>query len=105
MYLIIIHILFIIIQGYNGYKYLQLTGYPSPTVRILCWKLEQYRVDVGILYDVEELLKFKVQNLHISDRSCYMSIDEMQIWESKDYNKTTRTFCGFVLLKNWKTVF
>lgn len=85
--------------GTSGYQELLKQGYPLPALRTLRRKLEKIRFSPGILHEVFEFLKLKVDNFKNNhERECVIVIDEMAITPSKSYDTATKVYLGDVNL-------
>lgn len=62
--------------GVHGYEYLRCSGYPLPSYRTLCRRLEKLEINFGIFRDLKTPLLAKLQDF---DDQCILSIDEMAI--------------------------
>lgn len=73
--------------GNNGYQELLKQGYPLPSVRTLQRRLQTLKFDSGIVDEVFQFLKIKVQCFESHERDCTLVLDEMTItpgttWDS-----------------------
>lgn len=85
-------------SGIHGYEYLKKTGYPLPSLRTIYRKLQNHDIELGVFYNLKHFIKAKMESLHSTDRWCCLSIDEMQILQSQDYDKVKKKFLGYVSL-------
>ena len=65
--------------GNNGYKELLQQGFPLPSIRTLQRRLQNLKFDSGVLYEVFEFLKIKVEAFELHERDCVLVLDEMAI--------------------------
>src|SRR5688572_27578670 len=84
--------------GPSGYKLLLSQGYPLPATRTLRKSLEGIRFDSGLLKEVFELLRLKVAEMHDKEKDCALTLDEMSISPSAEYDTRTGRLMGEVTL-------
>jgi len=73
--------------GAKGYTYLRNEGYPLPSYRTLCNRVENAQFQPGIHHDVMGWLKVKVDSLPSMGKDCILAIDEMQLQPTVQYDK------------------
>jgi len=84
--------------GPSGYAALKGQGYPVPATRTLRKSIEVIKFDGGILGEVFELLKLKAANLHDKEKDCALTLDEMSITTSTEFDTRTGRLMGQVTL-------
>lgn len=68
------------VTGKNGYEYLRTEiGYPLPSYRTLCERVETLKMVPGVQTDVMELLKIMTQDMAPRERDCVLILDEVQL--------------------------
>ena len=73
--------------GMHGYEHLVKEGFPLPSYRTLCEKVEKAEFRSGIQYDVLQWLKVKIESLQSMGKDCVLAIDEMQLRPTFEYDK------------------
>lgn len=81
--------------GKKGYEY-ERQKYPLPTERTLQKRMEDISFEPGILQDVLDLLKLKVNTMDEADLDCGIVFDEMSIEEARSYCIPSGKFYGNV---------
>lgn len=84
--------------GKTGYNYLRSTKYPSPSYSTLNRRMQGIKVDFGVINSLMTLLQTKVEAMDENDRMCCISIDEMEISGTKDFDNVGKKFVGNVTL-------
>ncbi len=84
--------------GVNGYQYIHSTGIPLPAYSTLTEKVRNLSLQYGVFQDLLTPLSVKVQSMHVQDRFCVISVDEMRIKSGQYYNKHSGRFVGKVTL-------
>ena len=84
--------------GPSGFQALREQGYPLPSARTLRRSLECVHLKSGILNEVFELLEIKVRSMNEKERDCALTLDEMSISMSVDYDIQTGQLLGDVTL-------
>ena len=84
--------------GATGYDDLLSAGFPLPAISTLHQKTEHIQFESGILHEVFEMLEHKVPQLNEKEQWCAMSMDEMSIKKSIDFDVKSDSFLGFVTL-------
>jgi len=83
--------------GKNGYEYLRTSvGYPLPSYRTLCERLESVKMMPGIQTDVLELLKLKTDQMIDREKQCVLILDEVQIKRKIEYDTSAKVLTGYV---------
>jgi Transposase protein len=82
--------------GRNGYEHLRKLGYPLPSYRTLCRRLESAPFAPGIQSDVIEWLKCKLADKKDHHKECVLLVDEMQLKQRVEYDKGLRQLVGYV---------
>nr|XP_029717053.1 uncharacterized protein LOC109428116 [Aedes albopictus] len=83
--------------GKQGYEHVR-QKYPLPTQRTLQKRMEDLNFDTGILDDVIELLKLKLNTMTPEDLDCGIVFDEMSIEEARSYSVADSKFFGDVTI-------
>lgn len=84
--------------GNNGYKELLQQGFPLPSIRTLQRRLQNLKFDSGVLYEVFEFLKIKVETFKSHERECVLVLDEMAITPGKVFDTSLNKYFGDVTL-------
>ena len=85
--------------GGSGYETLLAMTYPLPSLRTLHRRLENLKFESGILEEVFDFLKIKVNAMKADlEHECMLILDEMSITCSKDYDVARSNFVGDVTL-------
>lgn len=87
------------ICGGTGYDEIRKT-IPLPSQRTLSKKIENLKFEHGILFEVFELLQYKVTEMNYQDRECVIMTDEMAIEEGIDYDSSLKCLFGNVTFPN-----
>lgn len=82
--------------GTNGYENLLALNMPFPSVRTLQRRLQHIRFESGLLSEVFDLLKVKVQNFTLQQKYCVLTLDEMAIKEAIELDLNSKTYFGNV---------
>lgn len=90
--------------GIHGYNYLRNTNYPLPSYSTLNKRLRNLEMTFGVFESLFAPLKCKVQALDPLDRVCTMSIDEMEVSGSIEFDKYKNSFCGNITLGDSQTI-
>lgn len=86
--------------GATGYEALKDLGYPLPAIRTLHQRTEDIHFESGILFEVLEMLRIKVQSMKDCERVCGLTMDEMSLKPAFDYDLKSDSFLGDVTLPN-----
>lgn len=73
--------------GVKGYSQLIKQGYPLPSYRTLCERVQNSQFKEGIHNDVVEWLKVKMESQNNFNRDCVLALDEMQLRPTVEYDK------------------
>jgi hypothetical protein len=74
-------------SGTSGYAHLIREGYPLPSYRTLCERVQNARFDEGIHRDVLEWLRIKVNSQSgFGNCDCVLAFDEMQLRPTIEYD-------------------
>src|SRR5688572_8957393 len=84
--------------GASGYCFLRSQGFPLPASRTLRHSLQGVRFDSGLLTEVFDLLQLKVAQMNDKERDCALTLDEMSITPSVEYDIRTGRLMGEVTL-------
>lgn len=87
------------ICGGTGYDEIR-KSIPLPSQRTLSKKIENLKFDHGILFEIFELLQYKVTEMNYQDRECLIMTDEMAIEEGIDYDSSLKRLFGNVTFPN-----
>ena len=71
----------------RGYESLLSQGYPLPAMRTLSRRTEHIKFESGILFEVFQMLRLKVESMSSHDRFCCLTIDEMSITPGEKYDQ------------------
>lgn len=80
--------------GNNGYNELLRQDYPLPSLRTLQRKLHHIKFDSGILDEVFQFMKIKVQNFESHERDCMLVLDEMAITPGYIFDSSMNKYFG-----------
>lgn len=67
------------VTGKNGYAYLRKDGFPEPSYRTLCEKVEILHMAPGIQVQLMELLELKTKEMLPREKLCVLLVDEVQL--------------------------
>lgn len=84
--------------GGNGYEELIKEGYPLPSIRTLQRRLQNLKFDCGILNEVFDFLKIKVESFEAHEMDCVLVLDEMAITPGNTYDSSLNKYYGNVTL-------
>uniref|UniRef100_A0A8C4Q829 THAP domain-containing protein 1 n=1 Tax=Eptatretus burgeri TaxID=7764 RepID=A0A8C4Q829_EPTBU len=84
--------------GSAGYKLLLQQQYPLPSERALQRKMEKVPFQPGVLGQLFGFLKLKVQGLLNEERICCLTIEEMSLNPSVEFDVSSGNFLGNVTL-------
>ena len=73
--------------GVQGYEHLRKEGYPLPSYRTLCSRVESAQFRPGLQTDVMEWLQVKITDMPEIGRDCVLALDEMQLRPTVEYDK------------------
>lgn len=90
--------------GPTGYDLLLKQQQPLPSLRTLRRKMEVVDFEPGILTEVFENLKIKVSELKQEERECCLTLDEMSITASVEYDNSSGRVLGDVTLPDHKGI-
>lgn len=89
---------FLFACGPTGYNLLRSHGFPLPGTRTLRHKLQGVKFDSGVLLEVFHLMKVKVESMNEKERHCALTIDEMSISQSVEYDTRSGRLLGSATL-------
>lgn len=84
--------------GPTGYTMLLDQKYPLPSLRTLRRSLQFVRFESGILSEVFQFLEIKVRQMSVQERECCLTLDEMSVTPSVDFDNKSGHFVGDVTL-------
>ncbi|KAK6186664.1 hypothetical protein SNE40_005950 [Patella caerulea] len=84
--------------GTTGYEELLRQSQPFPSLRSLRSKLQDVKMEPGLLYETFELLKLKVKSLSEKDRNCVLTLCEIALNAGYQYDKSYSCIRGSVTL-------
>ncbi len=84
--------------GTSGYEDILSEGFPLPAISTLQRKMEHLRFDPGVLTEVFDMLQLKVNRMGEEERWCSLTMDEVSIKKSLDYDLKSDTFLGSITL-------
>lgn len=87
----------------NGYKHLLKEGYPLPSIRTLVRATENFDFSPGVLTQVFELLKVKMEHASDFDKECMLAADEMAISEGIQFDPSTQSEIGKINIPLFKS--
>jgi hypothetical protein len=75
--------------GVKGYNHLIREGFPLPSYRTLCERVEKADFQPGIQHNVLDRLKVKVdRDRNNESRDCVIALDEMQLQPTIEFAST-----------------
>lgn len=80
--------------GPTGYEVLLKQKQPLPSQRTLRRRMENVAFAPGILHEVFQNLKLKVQGMAEHERECCLTLDEMSIMSSVEYDNSSGRILG-----------
>ena len=80
--------------GKHCFNYHRNTGYPLPSYSTINKRIQNIKLDFGVLNVIFELLKTKVENMEVADRNCCLLIDEMEISDIQEFDASAKSFVG-----------
>nr|XP_054757276.1 uncharacterized protein LOC129263389 [Lytechinus pictus] len=84
--------------GASGYKVLLKQHHPLPSERTLRRRMEKVSFQPGVLGQVFDFLKLKVEGMHPDERLCCLTLDEMSLTSSVEYDAGGGDLMGSVTL-------
>jgi hypothetical protein len=84
------------ICGVQGYEFIRNIGYPLPSYRTLCDRVQHSSFLPGIQNDVLQWLQCKLQPMALQEKDCVLMLDEMAVRRCFEYDKGIRCFVGQV---------
>jgi hypothetical protein len=85
------------VMGKHGYEFMRKSaGYPVPSYRTLCERMENMPMAPGIQHDLMELLQSRLQSMGEHDRDCVLLLDEVQLKVKAEYDNGLKRLVGFV---------
>lgn len=84
--------------GQTGYKTLQELQIPLPGIRTLQRRMQCVKFEPGVLTEVFDFLKLKVDGLTELERECVLTLDEMAVTPSVELHMLTGKLYGDVTL-------
>ena len=82
----------------TGYELLLHQGYPLPSLSTLKRHLSSFLFNPGILVEVFQLLKLKAEAMDPHDKLCVLTLDEVALKASTDYDIKNDELLGQVTL-------
>jgi len=91
--------------GNNGYNEILLQNIPLPSLRTLRRRLQNLKFDSGILDEVYDFLKIKVESFKCEyERECVLIMDEMAITPASLYDTSLNKYIGNITLPDHEGV-
>lgn len=84
--------------GASGYNTLLQLHYPFPSIRTLDRRMQNLKFESGVLYEVFDFLKIKMDSMNDFQKDCTLTMDEMDLKESADFCVASGTFIGNITL-------
>ncbi len=84
--------------GSTGYDDLLKAGYPLPAITTLKKRTEHIKFESGILPEVFQMMSQKVSSMNSQETWCALTMDEMSLKPSIDYDVKSDSFIGHVTL-------
>lgn len=79
--------------GVKGYNHLLKEGFPLPSYRTLCERVEKAQFETGIQHDVLSWLQIKLDSTDRPQaKDCVLALDEMQIHPTVEFDKGNLNF-------------
>jgi hypothetical protein len=82
--------------GVKGYEFIRSLGYPLPSYRTLCDRVQPASFRPGVQLDVLRWLAVKMEGMQSQEKDCVLMMDEMQVRKSLEYDRGLNTFLGRV---------
>ena len=74
--------------GVKGYNHLIREGFPLPSYRTLCERVEQAQFEPGIQHNVLEWMQVKVDSCGRNEaKDCVIALDEMQLQPTVEFDR------------------
>ena len=83
-----------LICGCSAYKYMRDKGFPFVSVRTLQEHMAKISFEPGILDDMFQLMKYKIEDVPRQHRNFGLVMDEMSIQAKLDFDISTQSFIG-----------
>ena len=84
------------LTGVHGYQFVRGLGYPLPSYRTLCDRVQHAEFHPGIQYDIVSWLSDKIQGMRDQEKDVVLMLDEMQVSKQLEYDKGLNKFLGLV---------
>ena len=83
--------------GKNGYEFLRKDiGYPLPSYRTLCERVESLQMQTGIQTEILQLLQLKTNAMLPREKDCVLILDEVQLKRKIEYDTALKQLTGYV---------
>jgi hypothetical protein len=82
------------LTGVHGYDFVRSLGYPLPSYRTLCDRVQKSEFRPGIQHDILTWLTAKMEGMRDQERDVVLMLDEMQINKALEYDKSLNIYLG-----------
>jgi len=82
--------------GVKGYNVLRETGYPLPSYRTLCRRIQHATFVPGIQSDTFQWLTTKCAAMKEQEKDCALMLDEMQIKRALEFDRSINRYIGSI---------
>ena len=84
------------LTGVHGYQFVRSLGYPLPSYRTLCDRVQHAEFHPGVQSDIISWLSNKIVNMRDQEKDVVLMLDEMQVSKQLQYDKGLNKFLGSV---------
>jgi hypothetical protein len=84
------------LTGVHGYQFVRSLGYPLPSYRTLCERVQHAEFRPGVQFDIVSWLCEKVGSMKHQEKDVVLMLDEMQVSKQLEYDKGLNVFLGSV---------
>lgn len=84
------------VTGVHGYQFMRELGYPLPSYRTLCSRVQHVEFKPGLQFDIINLLSVKLAKMCEQEKDVVLMLDEMQVESKLEFDKGLNTFLGMV---------
>ncbi|XP_077512561.1 uncharacterized protein LOC144123634 [Amblyomma americanum] len=84
--------------GSTGYDLLIEQGYPLPSRRTLCRRLQHLSFKPGVLHEILSAMQTKISSMKDIEKDCILFLDEMEIRSGIELDRGNDTLLGMITL-------
>jgi Transposase protein len=84
------------LTGVHGYHFVRGLGYPLPSYRTLCDRVQHAEFHPDIQYDIVSWLSDKIEGMRDQEKDVVLMLDETQVSAQLEYDKGLNRFWGLV---------